>query len=326
MLRVGDPPESRNITRHCCVLFLACSIFLLLSCENALANAIGLKAPITGLAIGTWSGSGNVNFDSNPFCVGSYSGDSCNEVKVDYNVMVSNRTAGSPGKFRLLNGTRSLPIAITYIDLSYIKEDPLTESKTVYTKTAKSGSKDCALNNGQVSVTLLEASLFAVPAGYYTEIMDIAFKQLGTGGATYTDTFVVSITVPQLVRISNVNDINLGSWSGVGNLSKSDDICVYDNSGGLYTATFTGSAGFTIQNTALQTLPYTVTYRDGAGLSTNVTSGSPKDFSKAHESSIECGGVGATNGTITITILEAEMAAKTAATYTGILTIMVAPR
>ena len=146
----------------------------------------------------------------------------------------------------------------------------------------------------------------------------------GTVGTSSSGTTDITLTIPDLIKVSGMTDIALGTWSGSGAKTGSDSICVYDNSGGLYNATFTGNgtaSAFTIVNGG-NIIPYTVTYDDGAGVDA-VTKGVPLGCAGAHQTSFTCGG--GTNGTIAISIAEADMAAKVAAVYSGTLTILVAP-
>lgn len=129
-----------------------------------------------------------------------------------------------------------------------------------------------------------------------------------------------------LVRISNMNDFNFGSWSGVGNLSATDGVCIYDNGGATtYRLRFRGSGtsfAFTMANGAA-TLPYSVEYRDATGVYTTMTANSTTTFSTANGTSTTCGG--GTNGTIRITVLETNLLAQSPGTFSGTLTVRLQP-
>ncbi len=56
----------------------------------------------------------------------------------------------------------------------------------------------------------------------------------GTEGATSTGTTDIVVVVNELALIKGLNDINLGTWSGSGDLSGDDDICVA-TTGSLFT-------------------------------------------------------------------------------------------
>ena len=129
-----------------------------------------------------------------------------------------------------------------------------------------------------------------------------------------------------VVRISNMNDFAFGSWSGVGDLTATDGICIYDNvPPTTYRLRFRGSGAgnaFTITN-GTTTLPYTVEYRDSTAAFVTMTANVTVTFAGANNASTTCSG--GTNGTIRITILEANLLAATPATYSGTLTVRLQP-
>ena len=64
----------------------------------------------------------------------------------------------------------------------------------------------------------------------------------GTLGATSQGTLEITLTIDPLVQISALDDIPLGNYTGAGNMTGGDDLCVYSNNGGYHiTATGNGN-------------------------------------------------------------------------------------
>lgn len=138
--------------------------------------------------------------------------------------------------------------------------------------------------------------------------------------------FITPSLSKALVRISNMNDFNFGTWSGTGNLTASDNVCIYDSVNNNYRIRGSGSGtggAFTLANGA-NTLPYSVTFQGTVGgavaLTANVQTAAIR---AANTTSSTC--AGGTNATISITITAANMLTVDAGTYTGVLTILLRP-
>lgn len=129
-----------------------------------------------------------------------------------------------------------------------------------------------------------------------------------------------------LVRISNLSDFAFGSWSGTGSPTATDSICIYDTAANpTYRLRFRGSGSgfaFTMTNGAT-TVAYGVEYRGSTGSFVTVTANADATYGNAHSSSSTCGGV--PNGSIRVTIPEANLQAVPAGNYTGTITILLRP-
>jgi hypothetical protein len=148
----------------------------------------------------------------------------------------------------------------------------------------------------------------------------------GTLGATSTGTLNISATLQDLVIISGLADIALGTYSGTGNMTGQSTFCVYRNGTGNYSATLTGDGpGFLIKSGA-NTLAYTATFTHGA-TPVAATSGTVMGTALAplsgNSTSQTCGG--GTNGNISISISQAAAQAAPSGAYTGTLTVLIAP-
>lgn len=148
----------------------------------------------------------------------------------------------------------------------------------------------------------------------------------GTLGATSTGSFVIDVTLQDLVQISSLDDLSLGTYSGTGNATGSEAFCVYRNGTGQYTATVTGTynagagTGFSVYS-AGNTMAYTVTYNGNAILHGGTT------ITELGNTSVQdCGGLNVgNNATIGVTIPQATLQAAPTGTYTGTVTILISP-
>ena len=148
----------------------------------------------------------------------------------------------------------------------------------------------------------------------------------GTTGGTSTGNLLISLNVNDEVRISNLQDINLGVFDGQNGLSGTSDACVFRNGTGIYQITATGSG----DNNEFQlasgenTVDYTVSYNSGiAGVP--LLSGTAVPQTGGDPSSETCGTTG-NNGVITVDVAAAELIGSASGGYQGTLTLTVAPQ
>lgn len=158
----------------------------------------------------------------------------------------------------------------------------------------------------------------------------------GTLGATSTGSITISVTKPQRVKISNLNDLTLASWiDGDGAVTLTDDVCVYSTRpSGAYTIKATGSgtsSAFTIAS-GLLTIPYTVTWNSGGvgalantgtTLTTNVTSATLNNAATDNQNC--AGGSPGDTARLIVGITNANMQSASDGVYTGTLTLLVSP-
>ena len=148
----------------------------------------------------------------------------------------------------------------------------------------------------------------------------------GTTGFTSTGDLDITLTVSDEVKISNLSDITLPGFTGT-DVSGTSEACVFRNSGASYNITATGSGtgnAFSLTD-GTSTVPYSVTYDDGsgpAGLATGVALAADNAETTDND---DCASLGANNGSIEVTVTAAAAAGLPAATYTGVLTLLVAP-
>ena len=141
----------------------------------------------------------------------------------------------------------------------------------------------------------------------------------GALSSTSTGDLDITLTVNDVVQISNLADITL-NFTG-GDVTGNSPACVFRNGGGDYDITATGSGAggaFTIANGA-DTIAYSVDYN-----STELTSGTTLTGVSGAVSDLNCTTSG-NNGSIDVDIAAADAAAVGSGSYTGTLTLVVAP-
>ena len=149
----------------------------------------------------------------------------------------------------------------------------------------------------------------------------------GTTGFTSTGDLLITLTVNNEVKISNLADIDLGVFGGT-DVSGTSPACVYRNGlpGGAYNITATGSgAGNAFELTdGTDIVDYAVEFDDGSGFS-GLTTGVALGSSGATNADDDCFTAGADNAAVRVTVTAADAAVLPASVYTGTLTLLVAP-
>ena len=139
----------------------------------------------------------------------------------------------------------------------------------------------------------------------------------------------LSLSIPSLVKLSGIENLNFGNYIGPGNAVLADDVCVYTNlSTGQYKITARGSGSsyaFTLTN-GTQEIPYTVRWNNSTGTSGNVdlsANTTSSTFTGANTSSVTCSGGNSAN--FQVTISQNALLSVKAGSYNGILTLIVQP-
>jgi hypothetical protein len=158
-------------------------------------------------------------------------------------------------------------------------------------------------------------------------------------GPTSTVSLLIIITSGNFALLTDLNDFPLGLWGG-GDVTGADNVCVYRNAAtGQYTVTASSAnaAGgvFRLSDAGVNFVPYQVGWTDVTGsnfaASTCVGGGGPCAGSGvasavqtgANPTSTNCGG--ATNATLSLSILGANLTAVPGGAYTDTLTILISP-
>lgn len=139
----------------------------------------------------------------------------------------------------------------------------------------------------------------------------------------------INLSIPNIVRITGLTDIDLGTYAGV-DVSGSDALCVYRNVTGNYSitaeSTNTDAGGtFKLKGAGADYIPYSVAWTHGGGtvaLTENAQSNAPTG---ASTTSTTCGG--GTNHSVAVTVLATDADAATAVgAYSDVLVLTVQSR
>ncbi|NDC38470.1 MAG: hypothetical protein EBZ48_10510 [Proteobacteria bacterium] len=129
----------------------------------------------------------------------------------------------------------------------------------------------------------------------------------------------------QSVRISNLHDLDLGVWTGSGDLEDEDPVCIYSTTGDYrIRASGTGAAGaFSLSMTG-SAVTYETHFKEAGGSFVSLTANSWSNFSGADSSSSNCNGL--TNATVKVIARASSLSGARAGNYGGTLTLLVEPR
>ncbi len=137
----------------------------------------------------------------------------------------------------------------------------------------------------------------------------------------------VSLQIQSYFQISGMVDRNLGTWTGVGNLTSDDDVCVYTNlPSGAYRVIVTGSGsgGALTLIKGGDTLGYEAWWNDQPGSSglVQVSAGTPlTGQTGANTTSHNCGG--GNSASLRIFIPSGNLASVPAGIYTGTVSVQI---
>lgn len=136
----------------------------------------------------------------------------------------------------------------------------------------------------------------------------------------------------QNMQINNIDDLALGTWSGVGNLSVADNVCIFSrHSGQAYGITLTGDGAggaFTLSSGAPTLLPYRVYWNDEIGqvgkveVFAGVKLGSQTNGSRFRNCRFVPTG---TNANFSVEISSTDLEGVQSGTYSGVLTLFLSP-
>lgn len=288
------------------------------------AKRIDPRAPVFTT---TWA-SGNIAGQIN-FCVASTDSNNVNTPPV-MPYTVSSSIGGTTAPFTLASGANTLPITLNWRDLannavfdlsqptpnSYVAGFPLTGDL-----------RNCPAYtfNARLEIGISATDLAGNPPGNYTRTFNVDVENASGGGGPDKTTYTITVTIPDSIAVTNIDDIQLGTWSGVGNLSGSDSLCVYRAGAATYGVMLTGSGagGAFVVAQGASTIPLQVTWNDGGG-AVAATPGTRVAKTNAFATSSTCNGGAANNATLGVTAMAADLGASTASgDFLGTITINV---
>ncbi|MEX2489797.1 MAG: hypothetical protein WD356_09775 [Pseudomonadales bacterium] len=185
-------------------------------------------------------------------------------------------------------------------------------------------------DNSQLEVSINEAELAAVRAGNYTGSFSAEIRGGVNGTTTSAEDFQVSIDVTDMVRISSMDNIDLGSWEGTGSINATETFCVYSNNDSAsYNISISspnqdGSANFYLVNsdTSAQVF-YLLSFNDNVGGGAGSMVSDVAISGTGANNSIDCDG--GDNAKLTVDIAETNLTNVPADAYGDTLTLVVSP-
>lgn len=191
--------------------------------------------------------------------------------------------------------------------------------------------RNCASgDNSQVRMSITSAQLEAAKAGTY--LTDFRLTAIGgsSGTATDFDDMSVRLTVANAVRVSALQNLNLGLWDGMNDVVAEETFCVYSNTAGsTYDVTMSspnqdGAGNFFLANVgATATIPYLLQFKDNTAAGGGTTVTTTAIGGVGNSDAVDC--VGIDNAKLTVTILAADMSLAPTDLYNDTITIVVVP-
>ncbi len=184
--------------------------------------------------------------------------------------------------------------------------------------------------NSQLRITITAAELAQARAGNYRG----RFRATGIGGSSGTktdsDNFNARIRVADIVRISNLSNVSLGTYGGGGDINVDESFCVYSNNNtAAYDVTITSpnqdvSDNFYLVNGDVSvSIPYTLFFKDSLapGVGTEVAAAALPG--NGDNGSVDCSG--GDNAKISVRVLNLDLSPVPADAYSDTLTVLVSP-
>jgi spore coat protein U-like protein len=326
------------------ITYLLLCLILLLSASNTQARfADHLEVGnISNANFGVWTQAGNVSTRIQS-CISSASDDSPRPRgwfvwQAPYQVKIEN-LSGDTNYYLYLNGddsnTGNRRIAF-YFSHRDTKDGNNFEalSHNNYDSHSHVGSYRSCLSgdNSELRIDISGAELNEKVSGYYTG----TFRLTAIGGIWGNNTdsieFSVSIEIQSTteVQISGLDDLGLGSHSGLGNIYAEESFCVYSSSlSGSYTLSITSSnqdssGNFYLAGTGSESIPYRLNFVDNPTGPANTPVGKSSLSGYGNTEYHDCRG--ANNATLSISINEMDLQAASSGHYQDSLVILVEPQ
>jgi len=153
----------------------------------------------------------------------------------------------------------------------------------------------------------------------------------GTVGSTSTGSVSISATVPGRVQISGLTDVAFGTVDPTVAAANAENVCVWSNTSCRgYTVTASGSgasSAFTLTD-GTNTLPYSVEWAGSSGQAsgTALVSGSALGSLTSAATNPTCSAGPTASASMIVKMTAANLQAAVASSYTGTLTLVVAPQ
>lgn len=146
----------------------------------------------------------------------------------------------------------------------------------------------------------------------------------GEIGSSSQGSVGITVAIPALVRISNLEDMSFGTWDGTQSMSNEDQVCVWSSSRG-YSLTGVGSGGgaFVMRDDTGNEIPFSVEWAAPSGGAQTLQPGQTVAELSSPSIDTTCSDA-ASMALMTVGISQEDLAAAPAGDYGGVLTLTVA--
>ncbi len=306
---------------------------LLLLASVSLAGPALADVSISGLdpiRIDAWAGATGDLTGSDTFCTLScISSCSRNSHRRDYDsAAYTNGASDGAGNFYIRNGSDYL---LVYFDWTHPVDG--TTRLTNYSRTGQTtgrvdGAYDCAADpNSQtrIDITLPVSQLASATAGVYSETFMIDVCRLNNNNSLAECLAAVdfTVTLPELVQISRLDNIGLGQWSGAGDIQVEEDFCVFRNGSGGFSININSAnaSGGNFNLVGTGSAPYLIELDQGSGFSAVSPGATTSGY--VGSSTRECGN--SDNMTMRITVDADDLAALQSGAFSDTIVIVAEP-
>ena len=130
----------------------------------------------------------------------------------------------------------------------------------------------------------------------------------------------------QQVKISGFTNISLGPWTGSGDVSGENSLCIYNQATPDYRvrARGGGPGNSFVLSSAGGDVAYEVRFKESGGSYVSLTADSFQNFTNANTADVSCGGV--SNANLEVRVTAAALSSATAGNYSGTLTVLLETR
>lgn len=273
-------------------------ILLLGALPGSAGAFIDIAPPATTVTV-NWTGGDIVR--TVDYCVISVAGNQqSGTTLLPYDITVTSSTAA----LTLTGPGTAIPVTADWTDIPAGTTLALAHG-VASTRTLTGAIDPCpAGNNGRATLTLLASDLYTRIPGTYSATFTYRARNAAMGKKRDTATFTLNVVIPTVLHLSGLDSLDLGAWDGLNPVTGSDLLCVYINSGVLYTVTASGSGSggaFEVSNGSVA-IAFTSTWNDGTGAAA-LTAGTPlANRGNTNTTSIDCSGGGASNATFAVNV------------------------
>ena len=290
-----------------------------------------LSTGTNNIDFNNWTGSGNATINVD-FCVTSVLGNTQQSTttapyEIKLRTRGGNASASIPFQLEPSSGAgQAIPLTVTYSDLIANSSEQL--GINIYTAQDKTGAIiQCPSGlNARLRFVINQADLASSAAGSYRSLLRITARGGDSGTERAVRNISLNIDIDDIVQLQGLDDLLLGNYSGTGDVSASEDFCIYRNGSDRYQVTARGSGdggAFTLLNNDNE-IPYSLEWDDSSVVTPMLANSNLTQRQNASLNTNDCES-GTSNARINIDLRQTDLAASPAGNYRGILTLIIAP-